>query len=145
MQFQSSKKMISVFIEMLAFALILVISGCIQEPQTFTDDNVVAQFVHGAITTDQLTAYVSKIGPKCHTPAMGCHESEASGCSSDKSCDMPDSEMIGEADISLPAGGQAAAPASTAESMPAAAVDRKQRSRSRPARSTKAAVCSTMI
>ncbi len=68
--------------------------SCEPYPEVFEDDNVVAQFKNGIITRDQLLAYINKIGPKCHTPNMGCHSSSTdSGCATDKSCDMHDSEM----------------------------------------------------
>ncbi|MFQ6040369.1 MAG: peptidyl-prolyl cis-trans isomerase, partial [Candidatus Poribacteria bacterium] len=92
MQFQNPKKIILVFTGLLGLALMLAASSCEKKPELFTDDNVVAQFVNGVITTDQLTAYISKIGPKCHTPAMSCHGGTTSGCDSDKSCDMHDSK-----------------------------------------------------
>ncbi|MFQ6115327.1 MAG: peptidylprolyl isomerase, partial [bacterium] len=93
MLLQNSKKVILVFIGLLGLAFMLSALGCGKKPDLFTDDNVVAQFVNGVITTDQLTAYISKIGPKCHTPVMSCHGGVNSGCDSDKSCSMHDSQM----------------------------------------------------
>ena len=104
MQFQRTKKITLALIAAFVFAFVLAVSGCKQEPQIFTDDNVVAQFVGGVITTDQLHAYIGNIGPKCHTPAMGCHGGAASGCDSDKSCGIHDGPMNGGQDASAGAG-----------------------------------------
>ena len=92
MQFHNSKKIILAFTGLFGLALMLAAIGCEKKNRLFMDDNVVAQFVNGVITTDQLTAYISKIGPKCHTPVMSCHGGATSGCDSDKSCDMHDSK-----------------------------------------------------
>jgi parvulin-like peptidyl-prolyl isomerase len=92
MRIKNSTKITVIF---MGLTLMLAVLGCEKNPSAFTDNNVVAQFVNGVITTDQLTAYISKVGPKCHTPVMSCHseETSSSGCGSDESCDMHDSQM----------------------------------------------------
>jgi hypothetical protein len=89
-----SRKRFSLFAVGLCLALILMLSDCEMEPEVFEDDSVVAQYSKGVVTADQLTAYINRIGPKCHSPEMGCHQAEtASGCSSDSSCDTHDNHM----------------------------------------------------
>ena len=92
---KSSKKILfSLVAGILGLALPAALAGCTKEPEVFADVNVVAQFSGGLITSDQLISYVSKIGPKCHMPAMGCHGGSASsGCASDSSCESHDGAM----------------------------------------------------
>ncbi len=75
--------------------ILMAFTGCVKRPGQF-DDNVVAQFVDGVITTDQLNTYISKIVPKCHAPAMQCSMASGAGCMSNESCDMHDSQTVHE-------------------------------------------------
>ncbi len=89
-----------VFPVLLVFIPLFALVGCQKKTEVFSDENVIAQFSNGIITTDQVTTYISRITPKCHAPAMECHANlGSSGCESDKSCDVHDMEM-GEDQIS---------------------------------------------
>lgn len=89
-----TRKRFSLFAVGLWLALILMLSNCEMEPDVFEDDSVVAQYSKGVVTADELIAYINRIGPKCHSPAMGCDQEEtSSGCSSDSSCDVQDGPM----------------------------------------------------
>lgn len=94
MHLPNSKKIILVLTILFGLAIPLVLLGCVKKSDLFSDDAVVAQFANGVLTTDQITAYVNSIVPKCHTPAMECHAGLASsGCASDESCDTHDGGM----------------------------------------------------
>ncbi len=94
------RKRFSLFAVGFGLALILMLSNCEMEPDVFEDDSVVAQYSKGVVTADELIAYINRIGPKCHSPAMGCDQEETvSGCSSDSSCDVHDGPMEAGMDI----------------------------------------------
>jgi parvulin-like peptidyl-prolyl isomerase len=89
-----------IFPVLLGFIPLFALVGCQKKTEIFSDENVIAQFSNGIITTDQVTAYISRITPKCHAPAMECHaNSVSSGCESDESCEVHDMEM-GEGQMS---------------------------------------------
>jgi parvulin-like peptidyl-prolyl isomerase len=99
---KTSKKKVVIIAGVVCFAVVIsTVLGCEKRPESFADNNIVAKFSGGVITTDQLTTYINKIGPKCHTPMMGCHGGAAtSGCATDSTCDIHDSQMGQMQDVS---------------------------------------------
>ena len=83
MKYINIKKISLVLFFLLGPVLVFIITSCINSPTLQSEEVVVAQFTNGVITSDQLTSYINKLSPKCHTPVMSHHGGSGQSCSMD--------------------------------------------------------------